>query len=890
LFTNVAFAQVIDFEDFGTGPYPGPELPAGQTTYIFNAPNQPALFPNILDDGEYVLATDSQQGFVNWSSIGDNTTGTGYMLLVNADENQSGEFYRRRVTLTANTTFDFLAYLVTVNSQEDFDFCTNNEGGLVLPNVTFQVEDVSGTVLGSFDTGDIPFNATPEWEEYKLVFTTLASTSEVDVVLINNSLGGCGNDLAIDDITFRVAVTVEAFDDSVTVTDTSSSLPAVLTLGGNDTLDGNPLPGTELYAVASGSVLPAELTLDTNTGEVGVVAGTVSGTYEFDYTVCETSSLFNCDTATATVIVDLPPLPITAVNDSGVVADASLGVPVVLNVLDNDTIDGVSPPVNFDLSLAAGSVLPTGITFDEATGAVGVELGTPTNIYSFDYNLCEAGDPTNCETATVTLDVTNPNPPSVCPIGRTLVNGTFHVLAATGGTNSGEAVGEPLAQFSTGTDSNSGRTFSPSIVYTLTDDPDITVPEGTMISVSLGRHFGNSGDIAISASLDQTNFPAIGSSDSLTVSLNQQNNTLFFFDYVVPAGGARFMELDHISGGIRFDGVTFNSLCTLPPNVIIEAENDTGSVPDSSVGNTTVLNVLDNDTIDGNSPIDFDLSLVSGETLPSGIAFDFTTGAVEVLLNAPEGIVSFDYQICEVDAPLNCDVATVTIDVTNPGGGAFCPAGTTAVDGTFHVVSATGTSNAGLAVGQPLSADGTSYPGVNQNAPVTFFNSIEYTLTDDEDITVPEGTIVRVLLGSHFGGTTDVAISASLDMNFPDVNSDDSLTVSIPSSNNVLSFFDYVIPMGGARFMEIDYLQNTGGGGARFDGVIYNTQCQIVAAPASLNASKAVTVYDPQDEGLYAIPGNDVIYTLTVENPGDGDVDDGSLFLVDNMPSEVTLD
>ena len=157
LFTNVAFAQVIDFEDFGTGPYPGPELPAGQTTYIFNAPNQPALFPNILDDGEYVLATDSQQGFVNWSSIGDNTTGTGYMLLVNADENQSGEFYRRRVTLTANTTFDFLAYLVTVNSQEDFDFCTTNEGGLVLPNVTFQVEDVSGTVLGTFDTGDIPY-------------------------------------------------------------------------------------------------------------------------------------------------------------------------------------------------------------------------------------------------------------------------------------------------------------------------------------------------------------------------------------------------------------------------------------------------------------------------------------------------------------------------------------------------------------------------------------------------------------------------------------------------------------------------------------------------------------------------------------------------------------
>jgi len=402
------------------------------------------------------------------------------------------------VNLTANTTFDFLAYLVTVNSQADFDFCTENEGGLVLPNVTFQVEDLSGAILGSFDTGDIPFNAVPEWEEFRLVFTTLATTSAVDVVLINNSLGGCGNDLAIDDITFRVAVTMEASDDIVTVTDTSSAQPAVLTLGSNDTLDGNPLPGTENYAVASGSVLPSELTLNTNTGEVGVVAGTVSGTYEFEYIVCETSSLFNCDTATATVIVDLPPLPITAVNDSGSVTDSSIGFTSVLNVLDNDTIDGVSPPVDFVLSLTAGSQLPAGITFNEATGAVGVLQGTPTDLYSFDYNLCEAGNPTNCETATVTLNVSNPNPPSVCPVGNTLVNGTFHVLTAAGGNNPSGAEGEPLPEGSEGTDSNAGVTFFPSIIYTLTEDPNITVPEGTVIEVSLGSHFGSNAQIAIS--------------------------------------------------------------------------------------------------------------------------------------------------------------------------------------------------------------------------------------------------------------------------------------------------------------------------------------------------------------------------------------------------------
>jgi len=351
---STAFAQVIDQEDFGTGAFPGAPLPPGQTSYIYNVPPQPANFPDILDDGEYVIATDSQQGFTSWASIGDNTTGTGYMMLVNADDNQSGEFYRRRVNLTSNTTYDFLTYLVNVNSQGDFDFCEANEGGLVLPNVTLQVESVAGAVLASFDTGDIPFNPVPEWEEYRLVFSTDAATTEVDVVLINNSIGGCGNDLALDDITFRVAVTMEAFDDSATVTDTTTTQNAVLSLGGNDTLNGNPVPGTVLYDVADGSSLPAGLTLNTSTGEVSVAAGTPEGTLSFDYQVCETVNEFNCDIATATVIIDFPPAVINAQNDIGSVADSSVGFTPVLNVLNNDTIDGVSPPDEFTLSLSAG--------------------------------------------------------------------------------------------------------------------------------------------------------------------------------------------------------------------------------------------------------------------------------------------------------------------------------------------------------------------------------------------------------------------------------------------------------------------------------------------------------------------------------------------------------
>ena len=93
LFSGVASAQIINIETFGNGPYPGPPLSGNQTTYTYNAPSQPANYPNILMDGDYVLATDSQQGFTAWASIGDNTTGNGYMLLVNADDNQSCLLY-----------------------------------------------------------------------------------------------------------------------------------------------------------------------------------------------------------------------------------------------------------------------------------------------------------------------------------------------------------------------------------------------------------------------------------------------------------------------------------------------------------------------------------------------------------------------------------------------------------------------------------------------------------------------------------------------------------------------------------------------------------------------------------------------------------------------------
>ena len=56
-----------------------------------------------------------------------------------------------------------------------------------------------------------------------------------------------------------------------------------------------------------------------------------------------------------------------------------------------------------------------------------------------------------------------------------------------------------------------------------------------------------------------------------------------------------------------------------------------------------------------------------------------------------------------------------------------------------------------------------------------------------------------------------------------------------------------------------------------------------------LVAEKTAEIWDPGSEGLYAVPGNDIIYSIAVTNQGDGSADANSLFLVDAMPGEISF-
>ena len=178
-------------EDFGTGLSNGPALPAGFTTYSYVDGTPP--------DGSYTIS--SFFSYYDWHNTADHTPGdsNGRALIVNASFTP-GEFYRRDVSgLCENTTYQFAAWLL--NLLPSPNACS--DGGIPI-NVRFEIWDDSDTqLLASGNTGAIGAMSAPIWENYGLVFQTLPGQNQVILKMINNGAGGCGNDLAIDDISFR---------------------------------------------------------------------------------------------------------------------------------------------------------------------------------------------------------------------------------------------------------------------------------------------------------------------------------------------------------------------------------------------------------------------------------------------------------------------------------------------------------------------------------------------------------------------------------------------------------------------------------------------------------------------------------------------------------------
>lgn len=190
---TICNGEAIRFQEtFGTG-NSAASLPAGRTTYTYNGNTD-------LSDGYYRLSKSSR-GRSEWHNATDHTgDANGRMMVINAGYT-AGEFYKDTVSnLTPGANYSVSLYIMNVNT---LGTCGSSA---ILPKLQFVVEYLAANntfqSLTTLKSDFIPQSSTPTWVKISSGFMMPGGITSVRYRIINNSNGGCGNDLAIDDITF----------------------------------------------------------------------------------------------------------------------------------------------------------------------------------------------------------------------------------------------------------------------------------------------------------------------------------------------------------------------------------------------------------------------------------------------------------------------------------------------------------------------------------------------------------------------------------------------------------------------------------------------------------------------------------------------------------------
>jgi len=178
------------FEDFGTGLNPGPPLPAGATTYQYQA-------DCYIQPGLYAVSNNVIVCNPNWLALPQDHTPSdvnGYMLLVDGDENV-GEVYRTTVTgLTQAFGYEFSVYIANL---------ADPSGGFFeRPQLHFELRDLSNNLIENSGTYTVEYDPANPWQKLSFMFDLPPGVTSLQVILVNEHNSRNGNDFAVDDISF----------------------------------------------------------------------------------------------------------------------------------------------------------------------------------------------------------------------------------------------------------------------------------------------------------------------------------------------------------------------------------------------------------------------------------------------------------------------------------------------------------------------------------------------------------------------------------------------------------------------------------------------------------------------------------------------------------------
>ncbi len=171
-------------------------------------PGEPGDYSRVFrycpTDGHYAYTDYTSECFRgDWQTLSeDHTPGdvSGNMLLVNSSYSP-GMFFSTTIDgLKGNTIYEFGVWMMNVCR------ITEKCPYPLLPNITIHLKTTSGKTLAQFGTGELARREAPHWTQYRAVFTTPEKETQLTLVMVNNKPGGCGNDFAMDDISFKECV------------------------------------------------------------------------------------------------------------------------------------------------------------------------------------------------------------------------------------------------------------------------------------------------------------------------------------------------------------------------------------------------------------------------------------------------------------------------------------------------------------------------------------------------------------------------------------------------------------------------------------------------------------------------------------------------------------
>lgn len=420
-------SQTLYNQDFGSGAGlystipPSVAVPSASSGYVGTTVAPVAL-------NRFTVASNASLGnATNWVSLADHTGGAnGRMLAINADASAT-IMYKDTMPVSCPGQQYSVSFWAAFLGNTNYQTTCDGLGGFKYPQILVRIRDLTtGLVITQYTTDTIKLTS---WQQHGMKWVMPAGYTNVILELLNAGPGGCGNDVALDDIVYGLC------DPSPTV---SLSNPSGACLGSSVTFTANlsdpaVIPGTKDY---QWQYSPAP-----GTGPWTNIVGATSSTYTINpVNPVDTGRYYRVIVA-ATGNIALAGCQYISPG-SRLAGVAPSTAPSSITAPSTTICNGSSVTLT-----ATGATLGTGANYQWGTGGVvgtnpiggatnSTLLVSPTSTTTYWVRVENTTSPCSATTGGVTVTITV-NQPSTAPAsitGLDICNGSSTTLTAVGGT------------------------------------------------------------------------------------------------------------------------------------------------------------------------------------------------------------------------------------------------------------------------------------------------------------------------------------------------------------------------------------------------------------------------------------------------------------------------